>query len=127
MIDHISIAVRDLAASARFYEAVLAPLGLTRLVTRPTTIGFGKTYPEFWLNERRNMSAIDPDSGAHICLRGLDAEAIDAFHAAALRAGGASDGAPGPRPEYTAGYYAAFIRDPDGNRIEAVTFIKPGS
>src|SRR5712692_992005 len=125
MIDHVSIAVRDLAASGRFYEAVLATLGLAKLVTRPTTIGFGKTYPEFWLNERRAMSAVDPDCGTHVCLRGPGAAAIDAFHAAALRAGGSSDGAPGPRPDYAAGYYAAFIRDPDGNRIEAVTFVKP--
>ena len=69
MIDHVSIAVRDLAASARFYEAVLATLGYAKLADRPATIGFGKKYPEFWLNERRNMTPVDADSGAHICLR----------------------------------------------------------
>jgi len=63
----------------------------------------------------------------HICLRASDVAAVDAFHAAALKAGGASDGAPGPRPEYHGGYYAAFVRDPDGNRIEAVTFLREGA
>jgi len=123
MIDHVSIALRDLAAGARFYQAVLAALGHAKLVERPGTIGFGKKYPEFWLNERRAMTPVDPDSGAHVCLRAPDTAAVDAFHAAALQAGGRSDGAPGPRPEYSAGYYAAFVRDPEGNRIEAVTFV----
>ena len=70
------------------------------------------------------MTPVEPDSGSHICLRAPDAQAVDAFHAAALAAGGRSDGAPGRRPEYTESYYAAFVRDPDGNKIEAVTFVK---
>lgn len=122
MIDHVSIAVRDLGACGRFYEAALAAIGYTKLIARPGTIGFGKKYPEFWLNERRAMTPVDPDSGTHICLRASDQAAVQAFHAAAVAAGGTSDGAPGPRPEYTAGYYAAFVRDPEGNKIEAVTF-----
>jgi len=116
--------VRDLAACARFYQAVLGALGFSRLVERPGTVGFGKKYPEFWLNERRAMSPADPDSGTHVCLRAPDMAAVDAFHAAARQAGGVSDGAPGARPEYSAGYYAAFVRDPEGNRIEAVTFVR---
>ncbi|MBX9842677.1 MAG: VOC family protein [Xanthobacteraceae bacterium] len=122
MIDHVSIAVHDLAAAARFYEAVLATLGHKKLADRAATIGFGKKYPEFWLNERRNMTPVDPDSGAHVCLRARDVETVQAFHAAALKAGGTSDGAPGPRSGQIGGYYAAFIRDPEGNRIEAATF-----
>ena len=122
MIDHVSIAVRDLAAGGRFYEAVLGAIGYTKLVVRPATIGFGKKYPDFWLNERRAMTPAGPDSGAHVCLRAPSVEAVQAFHAAAVAGGGTSDGAPGPRPEYAAGYYAAFVRDPDGNKIEAVTF-----
>ena len=122
MIDHVSIAVRDLAAATRFYEAVFAPLGMTRLETRPATVGFGKSYPEFWLNLRADMTA--PGNGAHVCLRARSTEIVDAFHAAALAAGGASDGAPALRPHHGDGYYAAFIRDLDGNRIEAVTFVK---
>jgi catechol 2,3-dioxygenase-like lactoylglutathione lyase family enzyme len=122
MIDHVSIAVRDLNACGRFYDAVLAAIGFSRLATRPGTIGFGKKYPEFWLNERRAMAPVDADSGTHICLRASSIEAVQAFHAAATAAGGVSDGAPGPRPDYAAGYYAAFVRDPEGNKIEAVTF-----
>ena len=87
-------------------------------------IGFGKKYPEFWINKRAAMDRVASDSGVHICLRAPDTAAVDAFHAAALKAGGASDGAPGLRAEYHGGYYAAFIRDPDGNRIEAVTFLR---
>ena len=87
-------------------------------------VGFGKKYPEFWINSREGMARVAEDSGVHICLRAPDTAAIDDFHAAALNAGGASDGEPGLRPHYYAGYYAAFVRDPDGNRIEAVTFMR---
>jgi catechol 2,3-dioxygenase-like lactoylglutathione lyase family enzyme len=123
MIDHVSIAVRDLARATKFYEVALASLGMTKLRSWPTASGFGKTYPEFWLNHRPAMSPLDPDCGVHVCMRARTKEMVDAFHAAALRAGGTSDGAPGLRPEYHDRYYAAFIRDPDGNRIEVVTFL----
>ena len=122
MIDHISVGVSDLERSARFYELALAPLGLARLVTRPKTVGFGKSYPEFWINFRADMAKVAPESGVHICLRAKSAADVDAFHAAALNVGGRSGGAPGLRPHDRVRYYAAFIRDPDGNRIEAVTF-----
>ena len=122
MLDHISVGVADLERAARFYEATLATLGLTKLVTRPATIGFGKAYPEFWINLRAGMAPVAPESGVHICLRARSIDAVDAFHAAALSAGGQSDGAPGLRPHDRVKYYAAFVVDPDGNRIEAVTF-----
>ena len=124
MIDHVSIAVRDLPASARFYEIVLSPLGYTKLETRPDTVAFGKAYAEFWLNHRASMTLVGADASAHIALRARSRDAVDAFHAAALAAGGTSAGAPGLRPQHGEGYYAAFIRDADGNKIEAVTFIK---
>ncbi len=125
MIDHISIAVRDLAAAARFYEIVLGALGLAKLESRPATVGFGKTYSEFWINRRADMTPVAATSGAHVCFRARTREQVDSFHAAALAAGGLSDGAPGLRPhDGEGGYYAAFIRDPDGNRIEAVTFVE---
>jgi catechol 2,3-dioxygenase-like lactoylglutathione lyase family enzyme len=122
MIDHISVGVSDLDRAAKFYEATLAALGLTRLVTRPATVGFGKAYPEFWINLRARMPRVAPESGVHICLRAKTTAEVDAFHAAALSSGGASDGAPGLRPHDRVRYYAAFVVDPDGNRIEAVTF-----
>ncbi len=122
MIDHISVGVSNLERSAHFYELTLAPLGLTRLVTRPATVGFGKNYPEFWINLRPNMMPVAADSGCHVCLRVKSTSDVDAFHEAALKAGGTSDGAPDLRPHERVKYYAAFVRDPDGNRIEAVTF-----
>jgi catechol 2,3-dioxygenase-like lactoylglutathione lyase family enzyme len=122
LIDHVSVSVTDLDRAARFYEATLTSLGLSRLVTRPATIGFGKSYPEFWINLRTGMAPVPLESGAHICLRAKSTDEVDAFHAAALDAGGCSDGAPGLRPHARVRYYAAFVIDPDGNRIEAVTF-----
>jgi catechol 2,3-dioxygenase-like lactoylglutathione lyase family enzyme len=123
VIDHVSVAVRDIAAATRFYETVLATIGITKLEVRPATVGFGKTYPEFWINLRSDLIQPSRDSGAHVCFRARSSELVDAFHAAALAAGASSDGAPGLRPAHGKGYYATFIRDPDGNRIEAVTFI----
>ena len=125
MIDHVSVPVRDLLASAAFYERLLAPLGLTRVVERPATVGFGKKYPEFWLNLRAEMPPIPADTGMHVCLRASSEDAVRAFHAAAVEHGGRSDGEPGPRQAAMTTYYGAFIKDPDGNKIEAVTFPKP--
>ena len=122
MIDHVSVGVSDLERAAGFYEQTLAPLGLSRLVTRPATVGFGKSYPEFWINLRADMVPVARDSGVHICIRAKLTSEVDAFHAAALEAGGSTDGAPGLRPHDRVRYYAAFIVDLDGNRIEAVTF-----
>ncbi|MGJ5177466.1 VOC family protein [Bradyrhizobium oligotrophicum] len=123
MIDHVSVGVSDLARSARFYERALAPLGMTRQVERPKNIGFGKTYPELWINLRSAMARVPADTGSHLCLRAKTTAEVDAFHAAAVEAGGVSDGAPGLRPHDRVRYYAAFVLDPDGNRIEAVTFL----
>ena len=124
MIDHVSVPVRDLAASARFYEAVLGALGLTALERRPATVGFGKQYPEFWINLRGDVPPAPGNSGAHVCFRARTTEIVDAFHAAAIAAGGGSAGAPGLRPQHGEGYYAAFVTDPDGNCLEAVTFVR---
>jgi catechol 2,3-dioxygenase-like lactoylglutathione lyase family enzyme len=121
MIDHVSIAVRNLDVSARFYAVILAPLGYTRLAAHPTRVAFGTKYPELWLNARPTMAAVSPDSGAHICLRARSTEAIDAFYAVAVANGGTDDGAPGLRQATLVTYYAAFIRDPDGNRLEVMT------
>lgn len=126
MIDHISIEVRDLAVSAAFYEQVFAPLGLTRLVDREAAVGFGKRHPEFWLNHRPGMAAVPDNTGAHICLRAPTRQAVVRFHAAALSLGGRDDGAPGDRDAALTAYFAAFIRDPEGNKIEVATFPRGG-
>ena len=122
MIDHVSVAVSDLARAAAFYDQALAPLGLSRLVTRPAAVGFGKTYPKFWINLRPSMRPPSNDNGAHICLRARSSAEVDAFHDAAVAGGGRSENAPGLRPHERVRYYATFVVDPDGNRIEAVTF-----
>lgn len=121
MIDHISIGVRDLPRSVRFYAAALAPLGFTMLVDTPARAAFGTKYPELWLNARSAMRPVETDTGAHLCLRARTREAIDAFYGAALADGGSDDGAPGLRAATQVTYYAAFVRDPDGNRIEVMT------
>ena len=82
MIDHVSVAVRDLRAADKFYTALLAPLGINRLREWPdAAIGYGKKYPEFWINIRSGMDKVADDSGVHICLRAPDTAAVDAFHA----------------------------------------------
>ncbi len=126
MIDHVSVGVSDLKAAARFYDAVLGAIGYVKMDDREKTVGWGKPgrHSEFWINLRPAMAKISAESGMHICLRAADTGIVDAFHAAALKAGGACDGAPGARAGSGEGYYAAFIRDPDGNRIEVVTFVK---
>lgn len=121
MIDHVSIQVRDLAASAAFYDAVLEPLGYRRLAERPASVGFGLRYPEFWLNARPGAPPAAPDTGAHVCLRARSTDAVTEFHRRALACGAADDGRPGLRKATMVDYFAAFIRDPDGNRIEAMT------
>jgi catechol 2,3-dioxygenase-like lactoylglutathione lyase family enzyme len=122
MIDHVSLGVRDLAVGSAFYERVLATIGYTKLVSRERTIGFGKKYPELWLNLRERRVA-DAENGDHLCLRARDREAVRAFFAAALAAGGTDAGGPGFRPEYHPSYYAAFVRDPDRHLLEVVTFV----
>ena len=122
MIDHVSLSVRDLAASAAFYQRLLAPLGYRKLVERPAAVGFGKKYPELWLNARPDMAPVSSNPGAHVALRARSEDAVRAFHAAALAGGGASDGEPGPRQAAMTTYFGAFILDPDGNKLEAVSF-----
>lgn len=122
MIDHVSIAVSNISISSAFYDAVLAPLGMTAMAVHDDRIGYGKRYPEFWINQRLGIKAAPGDTGHHVCLRAPSEAAVTAFHDAAIAHGGASDGAPGPRPATMTNYFGAFIRDPDNNKIEALTF-----
>ena len=126
MIDHVSLAVRDLAASAAAYEKFLTPLGMQRVVARAGSVGFGKTYPELWLNARPAGSPMPADTGHHICLRAPDEPAVNAFHRIALEQGCSDAGAPGPRQGAMTGYYGAFIQDKDCNKIEVATFPRKG-
>ena len=124
MIDHVSIQVCDLAVSAEFYQHILEPLGYLRLVERPATVGFGFKYPELWLNARPASPRAAADIGAHVCLRARSIEAVREFHQRAIAKGGSDDGRPGPRQGAMVVYYAAFIRDLDGNRVEVMTVPK---
>ena len=117
MYDHIGLRVQDLPASIRFYQAVLAPLGHVLGPQGADHAGLGPAdAPQLWLH----AAAVGPRTGAHLAFKAPDAEAVRAFHAAGLRAGGSDNGAPGPRPDYGPSYYAAFLIDPDGNNVEAV-------
>ena len=124
MLDHVSVGVRDIERSRHFYDAALGPLGLVRIVDfgngRGSDYGAapGSLGVEFTITREPGLRT--PIAGAHLCFRAPDRRAVRAFHTAALAAGGSDDGPPGPRPQYRADYYGAFVRDPDGHRIEAV-------
>lgn len=123
MIDHTGIGVRDPAKSRRFYELALAPLGYRVLMEVPEEATGGKVVlgmgvppkPDFWLSEGEPQRP-----PVHIAFVAETRAQVDAFHAAAIAAGGKDNGAPGPRPHYHAGYYGAFVLDPDGHNVEAV-------
>jgi catechol 2,3-dioxygenase-like lactoylglutathione lyase family enzyme len=119
MLAHISVGVRDVTASRVFYDAVLAPLGYLCLYPGDDSAGYGAGDPAFWLLQTTQPVLADPKSGLHICFDAPSRAAVDAFHAAALAGGGKDNGKPGLRPDYDAHYYAAFVIDPDGYRLEA--------
>jgi catechol 2,3-dioxygenase-like lactoylglutathione lyase family enzyme len=121
MIAHISIGVRDIDNSKRFYDAALGPLGYTCLRAARTQpgYGYGRDSIAFWVLSAEHPVRADEKSGLHFCFAASSTDAVDAFYSAALRSGGQDNGAPNLRPEYAADYYAAFIIDPDGYRIEA--------
>src|SRR5262245_46688746 len=120
MIHHVDFGVSDVARSREFYTRALAPLGLSPFMDRSgdgrELVGFGKPPdPEFWIRNTRVLT-----ESLHVAFRAESRAAVDAFHAAALAAGGVDQGAPGLRPRYADNYYAAYVLDPDGHNIEAV-------
>ena len=114
MIDHVKVFATDPAASRAFYEQALKPLGYrVMLEPAPGVVGMGATRPDFWI-----QPAGDRPTLCHVAFR-VDSEyEVQAFHAAALAAGGTDNGEPGPRPHYHKDYYGAFVLDPDGHNIE---------
>jgi catechol 2,3-dioxygenase-like lactoylglutathione lyase family enzyme len=119
MLDHVSIGVRDIGRAKRFYDAALAPLGYSCLSEGGDSLGYGQDGVFFWISTTERPVPADEKSGLHFCFTAPTRASVDAFHAAALKAGGRDNGAPGLRPDYGPGYYAAFVVDPDGYRIEA--------
>jgi catechol 2,3-dioxygenase-like lactoylglutathione lyase family enzyme len=123
MYDHIGLRVRNLEASARFYEAALAPLGHVLSSRDESSAGLGLAgAPALWLHGTEGAAG----KGAHVAFRAPTRAAVERFHAAGLQAGGRDNGAPGPRPDYGPAYFAAFLIDPDGNNVEAVCSAEAG-
>jgi catechol 2,3-dioxygenase-like lactoylglutathione lyase family enzyme len=120
MIDHTGIGVADVGQSASFYDAALGALGMRRVAQIPEnagtdSIGYGLDHPVFWIDRFHPHSVKQ-----HTAFAAKSRTEVDAFYAAALKAGGIDNGGPGLRRQYAPGYYAAFVLDPDGNNIEAV-------
>jgi catechol 2,3-dioxygenase-like lactoylglutathione lyase family enzyme len=123
MLHHVSVGVADVERAARFYDATLKALGFRRVMEfMPYGIGYGATTPEFWVQLPHDGGKAEAGNGVHICFSAKTKNAVHAFHAAALKAGGSDNGPPGPRPDYSPRYYGGFVRDPDGNKLEAVFF-----
>jgi len=123
MLDHVSIPVADLERSARFYDPVLATLGLRRRKERAGAIGYGpetRPAPVFWILARAGEDSARPGPGLHLSFVAPDRASVDAFHETALRCGALDAGRPGIRPHYTMPFYGAFVFDLDGFKIEAV-------
>ena len=118
MIDHIGFEVSDLPRSARFYDAVFYALGIRRMIDSEQAIAYGINTPQFWIVSRSRLPA--PGYG-HVAFQASGRAAVEAAYRAGLAAGGADDGPPGPRPQYGRRYYAAYLRDPDGLRVEVVS------
>ena len=118
MLDHIGMQCADLAASAAFYDAVLAPLGFRRLMDFEVAIGYGADKPDFWIGV---FNSGDGFRESHIAFQATDSAAVDAFFAAAVAHGAEVLHEPRMHPEYHEHYYGAFVRDPDGNNVEAVS------
>ena len=122
VIDHLSIAVSDLGRARAFYIAALEPLGFGVVLEFPVAVGLGLPgKPQLWIQQGT------PAGPIHIALRADDEARVQAFHAAGLAAGGTDNGGPGLRPQYGPGYYAAYVRDPDGNNLEAVFHSAPAA
>jgi catechol 2,3-dioxygenase-like lactoylglutathione lyase family enzyme len=119
MIDHVSIGVRHLLTAKRFYDAALKPLGLRCLSEGDGSLGYGREGIGLWISTTERPVQPDKKSGLHICFSARDVGSVVAFHEAALAAGGGDNGAPGLRPDYAADYFAAYVIDPDGYRLEA--------
>jgi catechol 2,3-dioxygenase-like lactoylglutathione lyase family enzyme len=119
MINHLSLGVRDAKKAKTFYDAALKPLGYACLSDSPGSLGYGKEAVVLWLGETASPVPADPKSGLHLCFDAPTRKSVDAFHKAALAAGGRDNGKPGLRADYGPDYYAAFVIDPDGYRLEA--------
>lgn len=123
MIHHVSVGTNDVARARRFYDAVLPIIGLTPFHGSETAVDYGSGHTVFSIETPLDGQPASVGNGSHVAFSAEDRAMVDAFYEAALAHGGTSDGPPGVRREYDDHYYGAFVRDPDGNKIEAVTFM----
>ena len=119
IISHISIGTNRAEEALAFYDKVLATIDAKRILEVHEAVAYGRAYPEFWVNSPHDESKASVGNGTHFGFYADNKDQVDAFHKAALEAGGTCDGAPGPRPLYGEAYYGCFIRDLDGHKIEA--------
>lgn len=122
ILSHLSIGTNDYPRARAFYDAVLGTLQIRQVMTHGESVAYGRTFPEFWVGRPLDGGRAAPGDGIHICFRANSPAEVDAFHAKALALGAQCDGPPGLRPHYTPTYYAAFVRDLDGHKIEAMCF-----
>ena len=119
ILSHVSLGTNDFARAEAFYDAVLPVLGIEAVMRHEGAKAYGRAYPEFWIQVPIDGKPATVGNGAHVGFAAPSRAAVDAFHAAALKAGAADEGTPGPRPDYGDPYYGCFVRDPDGHKIEA--------
>jgi len=123
MLHHVSVGVTDVERAARFYDAVMEALGYRRIMQfLPSAVAYGLDAPSFWVQQPADGGPATVGNGTHIGFTARSKDAVDAFFAAAMEAGGLDNGPPGPRPDYGPEYYGAFVLDLDGNRLEAVLY-----
>ena len=125
MISHVTVGSNDIARSKTFYEAIMAPLGFARVYEGDDYFAYAPTAdspPCFWVLPPFDGRPAERGNGWHCAFLAESRSAVDAFHAAALAGGGSDEGAPGLRPQYTENYYGAYVRDPDGNKLQAVCY-----
>jgi catechol 2,3-dioxygenase-like lactoylglutathione lyase family enzyme len=125
-ISHVSLGTNDFPRAQAFYDAVLATLGLRRVMGFDEGAGYGHEFPEFWVQLPHDGAAANPGNGTHVCFSAETQQQVQAFHRKALEMGGEDEGPPGLRKEYSDNYYGAFVRDLDGNKIEAMCWVKKG-
>jgi catechol 2,3-dioxygenase-like lactoylglutathione lyase family enzyme len=124
MLHHVSIGVADVERAAKFYDAALAVLGYKRVMEfLPYAVAYGVKSPQFWVQIPHDRNTASVGNGVHIAFNAANKNAVHAFHRAALGAGGTDDGPPGHRPDYSPQYYGAFVRDLDGNKLEAMLML----
>ncbi len=123
VLSHVSLGTNDYPRAKAFYDAVLATLRIPCLMDFPGGAGYGRKFPEFWIQSPHDGGTASAGNGVHVSFLAASIQEVQAFHARALQLGGRDDGAPGYRPEYTPEYYAAFVRDLDGNKIEAMLMV----